>query len=219
MGPLQPLFLSMSERASHKNNRPCQSAAQPHAPTIRPKKKRGGKKKKLLTALISCVLAVPLFLWRIRRFRGVHQTSDERVALRGKLGAGLDNVLQRRPLHRNSNCVLFAVDCKGRFDLCVRHEVPKQFLPRCPHLGPRGLTIIESRVWPTVKKKPSVMSSTLLDSHEIPVYSMDGIVAFLLLLICTCAYMKRIPRLKAYFLSEKRGFFGVFYKCACPCLP
>lgn len=43
-------------------------------------------------------------------------------------------------------------------------------------------------------------------------YSLDGIVVFSLLVICTCAYMKRVPRLKGFFLSEKKGFFGVFYK-------
>jgi hypothetical protein len=44
------------------------------------------------------------------------------------------------------------------------------------------------------------------------VYSLDGIVVFSLLIICTCAYMKRVPRLKSFFLSEKKGFFGIFYK-------
>jgi hypothetical protein len=44
------------------------------------------------------------------------------------------------------------------------------------------------------------------------VYSLDGIVVFSLLVICTCAYMKRVPRLKSFFLTEKKGFFGIFYK-------
>lgn len=45
-------------------------------------------------------------------------------------------------------------------------------------------------------------------------YSFDGLVVFGLLLICTCAYMKRVPKLKQWFLSEKKGFLGVFYKGA-----
>lgn len=46
------------------------------------------------------------------------------------------------------------------------------------------------------------------------VYSFDGLIVFGLLLICTCAYMSRVPRLKQWLLSEKKGFFGVFYKAA-----
>ncbi|XP_070557917.1 protein kish-B-like [Ptychodera flava] len=46
------------------------------------------------------------------------------------------------------------------------------------------------------------------------VYSFDGLIVFGLLVICTCAYMKRVPRLKQWFLSEKKGFMGVFYKAA-----
>ena len=50
------------------------------------------------------------------------------------------------------------------------------------------------------------------------VYSFDGIVVFVLLAVCTCAYMRRVPTLKAYFLSDKKGFFGTFYKGAQPLL-
>lgn len=46
-------------------------------------------------------------------------------------------------------------------------------------------------------------------------YSFEGIIVFSLLVICTCAYMRRVPRLKQWFLSEKKGFFGVFYKGEC----
>lgn len=46
-------------------------------------------------------------------------------------------------------------------------------------------------------------------------YSFEGIIVFSLLVICTCAYMRRVPRLKQWFLSEKKGFFGVFYKGWC----
>lgn len=44
------------------------------------------------------------------------------------------------------------------------------------------------------------------------VYSFDGVLVLALLIICTCAYITRVPRLKSFFLSEKKGFFGVFYK-------
>ncbi|XP_077985279.1 protein kish-B-like [Glandiceps talaboti] len=46
------------------------------------------------------------------------------------------------------------------------------------------------------------------------VYSFDGLIILGLLIVCTCAYMKRVPRLKQWFLSEKKGFMGVFYKAA-----
>ncbi|VDK22375.1 unnamed protein product [Anisakis simplex] len=43
-------------------------------------------------------------------------------------------------------------------------------------------------------------------------YSFDGLLVVALLLICTCAYLKRVPRVSSWLLSEKKGFFGVFYK-------
>jgi hypothetical protein len=46
----------------------------------------------------------------------------------------------------------------------------------------------------------------------ISAYSFEGILVFSLLVICTCAYMRRVPRLKQWFLSEKKGFLGMFYK-------
>lgn len=46
------------------------------------------------------------------------------------------------------------------------------------------------------------------------VYSFDGVLVLALLIICTCAYITKVPRLKSFFLSEKKGFFGVFYKAA-----
>ncbi|KAJ8047301.1 Protein kish-B [Holothuria leucospilota] len=46
------------------------------------------------------------------------------------------------------------------------------------------------------------------------VYSFDGLLIFALLVICTCAYMRRVPRLKQWFLSEKKGFLGIFYKAS-----
>jgi hypothetical protein len=43
-------------------------------------------------------------------------------------------------------------------------------------------------------------------------YSFDGMLAVFLLVICSCAYFRRVPRLKQWFLSEKKGFAGIFYK-------
>uniref|UniRef100_A0A4W5PP29 Protein kish n=1 Tax=Hucho hucho TaxID=62062 RepID=A0A4W5PP29_9TELE len=48
----------------------------------------------------------------------------------------------------------------------------------------------------------------------LTVYSFDGIVVFGLLFICTCAYLKKVPRLNSWLLSEKKGVWGVFYKAA-----
>ncbi|KAL7985221.1 hypothetical protein Chor_003791 [Crotalus horridus] len=44
------------------------------------------------------------------------------------------------------------------------------------------------------------------------VYSLDGLLVFGLLFVCTCAYFRKVPRLKTWLLSEKRGVWGVFYK-------
>ncbi|KAK5912775.1 protein kish-B [Gymnodraco acuticeps] len=46
------------------------------------------------------------------------------------------------------------------------------------------------------------------------VYSLDGILVFGLMLICTCAYLKKVPRINNWLLSEKKGVWGVFYKAA-----
>jgi len=53
--------------------------------------------------------------------------------------------------------------------------------------------------------------SNLCDLFVV-VYSFDGLIVFGLLVICTCAYMSRVPKLKQWLLSEKKGFFGIFYK-------
>ena len=37
----------------------------------------------------------------------------------------------------------------------------------------------------------------------------------MLLLVCTCAYIKRVKALRDFLLSEKNGVFGALYK-ACP---
>ncbi|KAI3369467.1 hypothetical protein L3Q82_007687 [Scortum barcoo] len=48
------------------------------------------------------------------------------------------------------------------------------------------------------------------------VYSFDGILVFGLLFICTCAYLKKVPRINSWLLSEKKGVWGVFYKDILP---
>ncbi|CAJ0601179.1 unnamed protein product [Cylicocyclus nassatus] len=45
-------------------------------------------------------------------------------------------------------------------------------------------------------------------------YSLDGLVVVALLIICSCAYLKRVPRIHSWLLSEKKGFLGVFYKAS-----
>ncbi|EYC41941.1 hypothetical protein Y032_0550g3304 [Ancylostoma ceylanicum] len=45
-------------------------------------------------------------------------------------------------------------------------------------------------------------------------YSLDGLVVVALLIICSCAYLKRVPRINSWLLSEKKGFFGIFYKAS-----
>jgi hypothetical protein len=37
------------------------------------------------------------------------------------------------------------------------------------------------------------------------IYSSDGLVTAALLIICTCAYLKRIPRLNAWLFADKHG--------------
>lgn len=48
--------------------------------------------------------------------------------------------------------------------------------------------------------------------RRAPAYSLDGLLTVLLLFICVAAYIKRFKRLREFFLSEKNGFFGTFYK-------
>ena len=40
-------------------------------------------------------------------------------------------------------------------------------------------------------------------------------MVFVLLVICTCAYIRNVPKLKQLFLSEKNGIFGALYKGEC----
>jgi len=45
-------------------------------------------------------------------------------------------------------------------------------------------------------------------------YSFDGFLIVVLLIICSCAYFRRIPKLRQWFLSDKKGFAGIFYKAS-----
>ncbi|XP_069828662.1 protein kish-B isoform X2 [Dendropsophus ebraccatus] len=45
-------------------------------------------------------------------------------------------------------------------------------------------------------------------------YTLDGLLVFALLFVCTCAYFRKVPRLRSWLLSEKKGVWGVFYKAA-----
>ena len=82
-------------------------------------------------------------------------------------------------------------------------------------------------LWCTLASIPShfmytiCFSQTNLTSHwrkhvwiMTNVYHFDGVIVFVLLVICTCAYFKRVPRLKQLLLSEKKGLFGALYKAA-----
>ncbi|PAA55286.1 hypothetical protein BOX15_Mlig006462g2, partial [Macrostomum lignano] len=46
------------------------------------------------------------------------------------------------------------------------------------------------------------------------IYSFDGVLVAMLLFICTCAYMKRVPKLKDWCFTDKSGIWGVLYKAA-----
>ena len=45
-------------------------------------------------------------------------------------------------------------------------------------------------------------------------FHFDGLVVLVLLTICTCAYIRQVPKLKDFFLSEKKGPFGALYKAS-----
>ncbi|PAA56969.1 hypothetical protein BOX15_Mlig029823g1 [Macrostomum lignano] len=45
-------------------------------------------------------------------------------------------------------------------------------------------------------------------------YSFDGALVMSLLFVCTCAYLRRVPRLRQWCFSEKSGLWGVLYKGA-----
>ena len=46
------------------------------------------------------------------------------------------------------------------------------------------------------------------------VWSLPGFSCFLLLMICSSAYARRVPTLRRLLLSEKSGAAGTLYKCS-----
>jgi len=45
-------------------------------------------------------------------------------------------------------------------------------------------------------------------------YSFEGMIVVVLLFICLCAYMRRVKRLKEFFLGDKNGPMGTLYKAS-----
>ena len=45
-------------------------------------------------------------------------------------------------------------------------------------------------------------------------WQFDGFLIFSVLMICTCSYLVRIPKVKNIILAEKHGFRGTFYKAS-----
>ena len=41
-----------------------------------------------------------------------------------------------------------------------------------------------------------------------------GIVAMVMLLICSCTFLYRVPKLRPFMFQTKSGALGLFYKCA-----
>ena len=78
-----------------------------------------------------------------------------------------------------------------------------------------GLSLCELSVlkfaFERIKTSTAVLTVVLF-LFSFTVYSLDGLLVVALLVVCTCAYITKVPRLKSFFLSEKKGFFGVFYK-------
>uniref|UniRef100_A0A8C4QGC9 Protein kish n=1 Tax=Eptatretus burgeri TaxID=7764 RepID=A0A8C4QGC9_EPTBU len=64
-----------------------------------------------------------------------------------------------------------------------------------------------------VDKTNADISFTLI-LQQFPIYSLDGLLVFGVLLVCTCAYLSKVPRLKRWLLAEKQGFWGVLYKAS-----
>ena len=94
------------------------------------------------------------------------------------------------------------------------YQKPIRLVPR--HHGPDREVSSGSRVPPHLQPPqlnpdPSPQPGTTAMTN---VYSLDGILVFGLLFVCTCAYFKKVPRLKTWLLSEKKGVWGVFYKAA-----
>ncbi|TNJ29828.1 hypothetical protein GMRT_15503 [Giardia muris] len=46
------------------------------------------------------------------------------------------------------------------------------------------------------------------------IWCLDGFAIALVLVVCCCSYLARMPRLKGFVLREKTGLRGTLYKCA-----
>lgn len=46
------------------------------------------------------------------------------------------------------------------------------------------------------------------------VFCSEGILSFILLFICSCAYFRYVPRIKGMMENRKKGLFGVFFKAS-----
>lgn len=87
------------------------------------------------------------------------------------------------------------------------------------NLGTNHVTLVTifltaELLWESAHSIPSGSSKWKTTLKMTNVYHFDGLIIFVLLVICTCAYIKRVPRLKQLFLSEKKGLFGALYKAA-----
>ena len=45
-------------------------------------------------------------------------------------------------------------------------------------------------------------------------FSPTGAISFALLLICTCAYLRRVPKIRAFLFTNKKSYFGLFHKAS-----
>jgi hypothetical protein len=90
-------------------------------------------------------------------------------------------------------------------------------LPYCVRADPQQMRVLVSAYPPCLPCLPHQpqhyhgSSSSRLDSSRA-VYSFAGLATAVLLLVCSCAFIRGVPALRSFFLQEKKGFFGTFYK-------
>jgi hypothetical protein len=66
----------------------------------------------------------------------------------------------------------------------------------------------------TVTVSQRFFAFALLTPGSFAVYSFPGLLTAMLLFICFATLIKSTPILRRIFLSEKKGFWGTFYKGA-----
>ena len=49
-------------------------------------------------------------------------------------------------------------------------------------------------------------------AHHAAAYGFEGMCVLVLLIICSAAYLRRVPRIRKALFTEKTGVWGVFYK-------